>query len=99
MDQFSAVPVAAGKDELPRQRGSSLERVERSDQPHMVFCRVLKTRDINEVGPIQSVAVGDQTFGIGDVTGTEAAMIDSVVDDVYGAKGQSKKAVDIPGGG
>ena len=61
----------------------------------MVFCRVFQTRNVDEVGTFQAIAVGDEPRCLGAIARIKMAMVDTIVDDVNGIERHLKKAIDV----
>jgi hypothetical protein len=88
MDVFSTVPIASPKGKQPRRTGFGLELVECLDQANMVFRRMLKAGDIEEVRMLES---GKRWGG----SGVEAAVIQTIQDETLALEWNAKEPLDV----
>ena len=91
MDVFGTEPIASPEGKQPRRTGSGLELVECLDQADMVFRRMLKAGDVEEVGLLEP----GKRWGGG---GVEAAVIQTIEDETLALERNAKESLDVRGG-
>ena len=91
MDVFGTVPIASPEGKQPRRTGSGLELVERLDQADMVFCRMLKAGDVEEVRLLET----GKRWGR---RGVEAFVIQTIQDETLAFERNAEEPLDVRGG-